>query len=345
MKRRPVFWYFVCCVAAASLWSAARTEAEPVKLGLLRASVSGPVFIAKEKGYFAQEGLEPQLVFFDGGPPIAVATVSGALDFGIGGLSAALYTMAGEGALRIIAGSYREMPSFRNEALLASNRAYAAGLKSYRDLPGHSFGIGPVGSPPHYSLALLSEKFGFDLASIQLRPLQSIATHVTALAGGQIDAALPPATMALPLIAGGNAKLLGWIGDEVPWQLGAVWVSRKSIIARRATIEAFLRAFRRGSRDYHDAFAGADDKRHDGPKAQEMLAVLSNYLGQPPALIATAIPYVDAEARLDIRDVAHQIAWFQSQGMVKNAPPVEKVIDRHFVVRSNKRMSRQSRRE
>ena len=332
MTRRPVFRYLVCCAAAAGLWSAAHADAKPVKLGLLKASVSGPVFIAKEKGYFAQEGLEPQLIFFNAAPPIVVATVSGDLDFGIAGLTATLYTMAGQGALRIIAGSYREMPSFRNEALLASNRAYAAGLKSYRDLPGHSFGIGPVGSPPHYSLALLGEKFGFGLDAIQLRPLKSIATHVAALAGGQIDAALPPATMALPLVASGEAKLIGWIGDEVPWQLGAVWVSRKSILQRRHTVEAFLRAFRRGSRDYHDAFAGADDKRHDGPKAQEMLAILASYLGQPPALIATAIPYVDSDARLDIKDVAHQIAWFQSQGMVKNAPPVETVIDCNFVV-------------
>lgn len=332
MKHKGDVWRVAACAVAAALWSTTGAAAEPIKLGLLKASISGPVFIAKDKGYFAQEGLDAQLVFFNAGPPIAVATVSGGVDFGIGGLSAALYTMAGEGALRIIAGSYREMPSFRNQALLASNRAYAAGLKSYKDLPGHSFGIGPVGSPPHYSLALLGERFGFALSSIQLRPLQAIATHVAALAGGQIDAALPPATMALPLIESGEAKLIGWIGDEVPWQLGAVWVSRKSAVERRRTVEAFLRAFRRGSRDYHDAFAGADDKRHDGPKAQEMLAIIGRYLDQPPALIATAIPYVDADARLDLKDIAHQLAWFESQGMVKNAPTVEKVIDRDFVV-------------
>jgi NitT/TauT family transport system substrate-binding protein len=298
---------------------------------LLKASISGPVFIAKDKGYFAEEGLDPQLVFFAAGPPIAVATVSGNLDFGIGGLSAALFNMAGNSALRIIAGSYREMPTFRNQALLVSNRAYTDGLRTYKDLPGHSFGIGPVGSPPHYSLALLGEKFGFDLSSIQLRPLQAIATHVSALAGGQIDAALPPGTMALPLIESGQAKLIGWIGDEVPWQLGAVWASSKTIAERRHTVEAFLRAFRRGSRDYHDAFAGADDKRQDGPKAQEILAIISRYVEQPAALIATAVPYVDADARLDIKDIAHQIAWFESQGLVKNGPTIDNVIDRELV--------------
>jgi NitT/TauT family transport system substrate-binding protein len=79
--------------------------AESIKVGLLPISGSAPVFIAEEKGYFTAEGLDVQIVNFDAAQPTAVATVSGDIDFGVAGLSSALYTLCGEGALRIIAGA------------------------------------------------------------------------------------------------------------------------------------------------------------------------------------------------------------------------------------------------
>src|SRR5208283_4202631 len=75
--------------------------AEHLKIGVLRLGQAGPVFIAQEKGYFAAEGLDTEIVLFDAAQPIAVAVASGDLAFGATALTAGLYGLGGQGALRI----------------------------------------------------------------------------------------------------------------------------------------------------------------------------------------------------------------------------------------------------
>jgi NitT/TauT family transport system substrate-binding protein len=70
-------------------------EALKAKVGVLRLSSSAPVFIAQDKGYFRDAGLDVELKFFDAAQPVAVATTSGDLDFGITAFTAGLYNLAG----------------------------------------------------------------------------------------------------------------------------------------------------------------------------------------------------------------------------------------------------------
>lgn len=261
-----------------------------------------------------------------------MAVVSGDIDFGITGLTAAFYNLAGQGALRIVAGYAREAPGFQSAAIAVANRAWSAGLKSFGDIPGHSFAVTQVGSTYHYSLALLAEKYHFSLRTIRLLPLQSIPNIVSALVGGQADAGLLTATAVLPAIDRGDAKLLGWVGDETPWQPGIVIAASKTADTRCTLIDGFLRGFKRGARDFHDAFTGADGKRKDMAGADEDLALLAKRMGQSIAQIRGAITYMDPEARLDVSDVKHQIAWYTSQKLIKGDLDSEKLIDRHYVV-------------
>jgi len=77
--------------------------AETIKIGTQK-PVGGPLYIANDKGYYAAEGLTPEYVFFEAGEPIAVAVASGAVDFAVAGLTGGFYSLAGQGALKIIAG-------------------------------------------------------------------------------------------------------------------------------------------------------------------------------------------------------------------------------------------------
>src|ERR1700750_1209066 len=95
----------VWCVAfvAALVWLTPQVDAESIKIGSTKIASGGPVFIAMDKGYFAEEGLEAQMVFFAASLPVAVATVSGDIDFGSAGLTAALYQLRRPGPLPLIA--------------------------------------------------------------------------------------------------------------------------------------------------------------------------------------------------------------------------------------------------
>ena len=314
----------------AFAFAPSRAVAERIKVGVVK--LANATYIALEKGYFAAEGLEVELVFFDVATPIAVGVVSGDLDFGATGLSAGFYNLAGQGALKIISGGSSIAPTFNDFAYVASNRAYAAGLKLVKDFPGHSVAISQFGTPVHYSLALLAEKYGLDLKSMRILPLQSNPNQVSALIGGSADAAVIPATYVLPAIQRGEVKLLGWVGDETPWQNGAVITATKTVNQRSDTVVRFLRAYRKAVRDYHDAFTGEDEKRKDGATAPAIFAILAKYTGQPVELIKLGIQYYDYDARLDVKDVLHQIAWYKSQGMLKEQVNGAELIDKRYVI-------------
>ena len=55
------------------------------------------------------------------------------------------------------------------------------------------------------------------------------------------------------------------------------------------------------------------------------------YTGQAPAQLRRAISYVDSDARLDVKDVLHQVAWFHDQGMLKGSFDSAAIIDRRYV--------------
>jgi NitT/TauT family transport system substrate-binding protein len=331
MRRRAP----VILLTALLLWALAApaNAAEKLSIGVLKLASSGPVFIAVDRGYFAAEGIDPELRFFDAAQPVAVGTVAGDVDVGVTGLTAGFYNLAGKGALRIIGAQSREERGYHLIAYVASNRAFAAGLTKLSDLPGHSVAITQVGSTFHYSLGLLAEKLGFPLTSIRLLPLQSMGNMAAAVKGNQADAALLPATVALPLVTAGEAHNLGWVGDETPWQLGAIFATARTIAARRAALAGFIRAYRRAAHDFYGAFLvkGADGTLHEGAEAPALLAIIAKYTGQSAAQIRNGIPYIDPDAKLLVNDIYHQVAWYQSQGLVDKSVDAKSVLDLSFI--------------
>ncbi|HEY3918516.1 MAG TPA: ABC transporter substrate-binding protein [Stellaceae bacterium] len=321
--------FLLAAALLALTWRPA--SAETVRSGYLKAAPAAPIFIAKEKGYYAAEGLDVELTTFEAAEPVAVAVASGSLDISLAGMTAGFYSLAGQGALKIIAGAIHEVPGFQSEVVVASNRAYDAGMRSLKDLDNRSMAVTQVGSALHYSLGLIAEKYALDLKTIRVVPTQSNPNSVAAVAGGQVDGGLAPVTYFTPLLQRGGAKVLGFIGDETPWQLGVIITSTKMASEHPDTVQRWLRAFRKAARDYHDAFTGPDGKRADQASAPEILAIMAKYIGQTPDQLRAAIGYVDRDARLDVKDIEHQVAWFKSQGLLKDNVDADAIIDRRYI--------------
>jgi NitT/TauT family transport system substrate-binding protein len=113
-----------------------------------------------------------------------------------------------------------------------------------------------TGSSFHYSLGLLADKYRFKLSEVKVVPLQSLSNAAAALKGETVDAALLPASTARKLMDDGGAKLLGWVGNETPWQLGAVFASTKTV-ADKPLVTKLLAALARADREYHDVILAA----------------------------------------------------------------------------------------
>lgn len=330
MTRFRALGALAAIVVLSSLLPMPIRAAETIRISVIKAASYGPFFVAKEKGYFAAEGFDPQFVFFEASPPIAVAVVSGDLDFGVGATSAAFFGLGDK--LKIIGGFAREAPGFQGMTFVASLRGWDAGVKSLKDLAGHSVAIGTIGSSPHYSLALIEQKYSIDPKTVRVLPLQTVSNQVSALIGGQADAGVTIAAGLMPAVGRGEVKLLGFMGDEVPWQLSAIFAATKTLDERRPMVERFLRAYRKGAKAYMDAFASPDGKRGDGSTAPDILAITARYVEQTPDQLKSSIGYVEPEARVDLADLKRQVAWYRAQDMLKADVDVGATIDKRYAV-------------
>src|SRR5262245_18527302 len=160
-------------IAALALFAfAARAGAtDQVTAAVNRLSAGAPLYIAKDKGLFAAEDLDVGLLHLTSSQAIGLAVAAGDAQFGMTAVTAGIYTMAGKGALKMIAGGYEEHPGFHGVALVANKAAYDKGLRRPADLGGQRIAITAVGSGSHNQLARLAARHGFRYQDMQILPL------------------------------------------------------------------------------------------------------------------------------------------------------------------------------
>ncbi len=311
--------------------------AVPIRLGLLRTASPAPLYIAQERGFFRDAGVEVAFRFFDAAQPIAAAVVSGDTDMGVTALTGGFFALAGKGELVVIGGGLHEQKGVRLTAVLVSKKAHAAGLTSLDKLAGSSFGITQYGSSFHYMVGRLSELHGFDLKGLTLRPLQTVQNMMAAVRTGQIDATMAIASMATPAAASGDVVILGWVGDSLQYQITALFASKAMVGGRADELRKFCGAYQRGIAVYRAAFLRLDatGAPQYGPATDAAIADITKYvfIGDPLAgdKIKAGLGWYDEGGALNVADVRNQLAWFTAQGMVKGEVDAGAIIDTRFL--------------
>lgn len=327
----------VIVLLAGLVLSRAAGAGEAIRIGLLHTLSPAPLYLAMARGYFANEGLDAQFKFFEAAQPIAAASVAGDVDVGITALTGGFFNLAGRGTLKVIGGGLHEEPGYEGTALLVSKNAYDEGLTSPAKLGGHSFGITQFGSSFHYMVGRIAQKEGIDLKSITLRPLQTIGNMVAAVRTNQVDATMAIASMARPLEAGGEARIIAWVGDLVPYQITAVFAPSRMTAEKPDALRRFAAAYQHGVADYRQAFLRRDAEGKPVHDASTDAAVTDIqkfvYTGDPNARekILDGVGYYDEGGALDVRDVEAQLRWFIDQGLVKPGVEPGEVIDTRFL--------------
>jgi NitT/TauT family transport system substrate-binding protein len=307
--------------------------ADTVKAGVVRSMGGSPNFVGKDKGFFAEQGIDVDIIFFDSAQPIAVAVASGDCDVGATGLTAAFFNLASQGTLKILGSGTWEHPGFQSIGFVVSNQAYAAGLHTLKDIGGHKGAITQTGSPMQYGIALAAKTFGIDYSTIQILALQSNPNVGTALTGGQTDFAVQTVVPAYAVVQKGGAKLLGWEGDELPPQQNeAFFTSTKMINERADVLKRYLIGYRKAMAYFHDAFADANNKRRDGANADEVMGIAAKNLDQPLAQLKLGIPFFDPQGRLVEQDFVELATWYKAQGMIKGDIDVHAMIDQRDAI-------------
>lgn len=311
---------------------------ERVVIGTQRLSENGALFLAAAQGYFKTEGIDLAMTAYDSDRTVAEMLASGATDFGLARFTPAAFDAAGKDLIRAIAAQAREKRDYEGSQLVASSIGFQKGLRKFDNLAGKTVAIDALGSTAHYQLLQIARIKHVDPARITVKALGTLDAIARAVGTDQVDAAIMPSLYARELLMANQARFLGWYSELDEQQLGALFVSKKMLETRRAAVEKFMHAYRRGAADYAAALLRKDrsSKRISDIKSKEAATTIARYVypdrgTDAAATVELGAYYIDPQARLDVADVARQIAWYKSQGLIDKAVDIRTVVDASFV--------------
>ena len=294
---------------------------------MLRLTSSAPLFIAMDKGFFAEEGIEIEPQWFDAAHPIAVSTASSKVDVGATGITASLYNMAANGQkLGIVADKGREQKGYSSSALLVTTDNYNAGVKSLKDLKGKRIGITQKGSTFHYMLGRMLETQGMSLNDVEIVPLSKLSAVMAALESKQIDGCILNEPNITKVQKAGYGKLVVQVGDVIPYQTSAIFYSPDFMKNKDAAVR-FMRAYNKACNYYYEAAV----EKKDTKKLEEVVNIVAKYVKAPAEDIKAGLPYIDKDGKLLVSDIATQIKWYTDNKMISGKLDAKDVANTSFL--------------
>ena len=94
-----------------------------------------------------------------------------------------------------------------------------------------------------------------------------------------------------------------------------------------------LGALVRADRKYHDVILASvkDGKATINDKTKPLLEIIAKYTNLPVEQVVGNGAYIDPDGKLDVKNVANQIAWLQEQGFVDKGFDADAIIAKDFV--------------
>jgi NitT/TauT family transport system substrate-binding protein len=262
-----------------------------VKMGVPVFGVSlAPYFIAKEKGFYAEEGLKVDFILMPGSVAVT-ATISGEIEF--------------NNAVGSSIGASMQGLPIKAVLTLSRKPKYwifsKPDIRSMADMAGRTLAVGTRGGDQHVQTLLLLEKFGFT-GKVNVIPMASIAAQavVNSLISGYVDAGYANESTYFELKDKGFRELVNY-GDFLEAPSAGVATSQKLIDTNPGIVQAFVNA------SYHGMLFFKENR-------SESIKVMARYMNLDHTSVARAydlvidtfggdgtIPYPSVKKTLQIR--------------------------------------------
>lgn len=310
-----------------------KKEKVKVSLAMLRLTSSAPLFIAMDKGFFAEEAIEVEPQWFDAAAPITVATASSKVNVGATGIACSLYNMAAKGQkIAIVADKGREQKGYSSSALLVTTDHFNAGVNDLTKIKGMRIGITQKGSTFQYMLGRILETKGMSLADVELVPLGKLGAVMAALESKQIDGCILNEPNITKVQKKGYGKLVVQVGDLIPYQTSAIFYSPEFMKNEDAAVR-FMKAYNKACNYYYEA---AIEKK-DAKKLDEVVTIVSKYVKAPKDDIKLGLPYIDKDGKLLASDIDTQIKWYTANKLITGKIEGKDVCNTTFLEKAMKK--------
>jgi NitT/TauT family transport system substrate-binding protein len=319
----------VAAVVGAAIAQPARA-ADKVVVGTGGSASDTPFYIARDKGYFRDEGLEVDLIVLDSGAKVIAPLGTGELDVGSGALSVAFWNALLRGVkFRIVADrGHTEAGYFYQSVFMRKDLIDSGEFKSLKDLKGKRMGFAAQGVT---SLSLLNEaaKAG-GIAFEDITPVYlSFPQQVVAMQNKALDGSLLIEPQATALVNAGIGVRFINTNDFYPHQqISDLFFSEKFATERKEVAQKLMRAWLRGARTYTDAIKGG---KFAGVGADEVIQIISKSFGMNPDLVRQMYPSaINPSGAVNAAGIQKDLDFFKKQGWVTGDVKASDVIDMSF---------------
>jgi NitT/TauT family transport system substrate-binding protein len=226
-------------VALTTLWPDNKAVGEVLRVGKSNSSVFAyvPLDVGVEKGFFAKQGLDVQIIHFGRAPLLEMALTSDDVDIGLSsGVEMALIA--------------KNLPVKAVGAVLGAPVEVTitvdpkGPIKSVADLKGRSVAVSQIASLTGWLVGQLSIQQGWGQDGIRRATIGSPEGYWAALATQQIDGASVDLSSALQAERMGRGKILIVDGDLVKtFHANVIFATNKLIAEKPETVRAFLKGW------------------------------------------------------------------------------------------------------
>jgi NitT/TauT family transport system substrate-binding protein len=300
---------------------------EPVRLKVVVAPYvdQAPIFIADREGYFAEQGLEVELVKMSRPSEAIPSLAAGQVDVISTVLTAGLLNATAAQAIKVVGGAYHVAPTgCAWQGVVARADLLKAGeLSSPAQLRGRRVSVNPVGLGGYYVEKLLMTA-GLTLDDVQIVGLSKPA-EAEAFQNGSIDVAFTAEPWISRLAQAGHADL--WIAAQeiIPdFQIGLILFGPTLLEQNPDAGRRFMVAYLEALQQWNEG------------KTERNLELVAEFTELDPELLMQICwPTARESGDINVQSILDFQAWAVGKGYLDSPVTEEQFWDPSFVEYAN----------
>jgi ABC-type nitrate/sulfonate/bicarbonate transport system substrate-binding protein len=312
-------------LAAAPSLAAAPPQPAVVQLATVESSGNAGFYIAIEKGYFLEQGLQIEMTKHRTGIDYVPALARGQVDVGTTDLSAGFLNVFSRDIPIKMVADRGSLPPGAGYIALVIRPGLVDQVRDWRDLRGLRFGVSFEGAFTQQLIGRAMERGGLTLAD----------ADVTFLPSGDVPAALANAALDASVVFEPQVTIAREQGFAARWR-GAdeIYPNGQSVVmsygpqfaANTDQARRWMLAYLKGVRDYTDAYRG-------GPNRPEIIRLLTQItpIRDPALWERMTWTAIDPNGRMNANSILDVQAWYRNHGLLQSNTDLRPFIDQSFV--------------
>jgi NitT/TauT family transport system substrate-binding protein len=292
--------------AAEQTQAAEETDSDlpVVRVGHVPVTIYAPLFVAVEKGYFREEGMEVELLPVEGGTENVVQVAAGNFEVAGGGIGAGMLNAVARGVeFEIVAPLHTERPPLTSPLVVSKKRFDSGEITEVADLAGKKVSTNSKGAATEYWLWKALQQGGLDFDDVEVLGV-GFREVAPALENGSLDAGIlgePLATL------NEDQELVARLTEDFisDFTSTVIYYNKEWATANPELAQGFVTAYIRGARDLNG----------DLWYEPENLAIIEKFTGVPADVVSRANrSYHDPNGEVPLEDLMELQSFFRAQG-------------------------------